>query len=254
MRCQPCEATPSHPLRRIDNGGGTESVKQQAMPANDFQVNGFALEPAVLPTPDCEALCKTVKQGQSISGGTRSMLSEEWCSSLARYLMRHPRIGCLLPPDFAAVQCTYFEKSTERNWLVSVHQDLSIPVARRIEAQGYTGWSSKEGAVFVQPPLAVLESLVAVRLHLEPCGPDDGPLHLIPRTQTLGILGPDDAARLRQTHTTEVCTLETGGALVMKPLLLHASSKATGSSRRRVLHFLFGPRTLPSEVRWQYAV
>jgi hypothetical protein len=27
----------------------------------------------------------------------------------------------------------YFEKSSSRNWLVSVHQDLSIPVAERVE-------------------------------------------------------------------------------------------------------------------------
>lgn len=199
-------------------------------------------------------LCERVRQGASLSGGTRALLGEDWCAALARQLRVHPGIAGFLPPDAVAVQCTYFEKSAARNWLVASHQDLSIPVRHRHEAAGYTGWSVKEGTVFVQPPRPVLESLVAVRLHLDPCGPDDGALKVIPRTHTLGVLGASDAARLRQTEASVLCTVQTGGALVMRPLLLHASSKATGQSRRRVLHFLFGPRSLPEGVQWLHAV
>jgi hypothetical protein len=35
---------------------------------------------------------------------------------------------------------------------------------------------------------------------------------------------------------------------------LHASSKATGTSRRRVLHFVFGPRALPYGLEWERSV
>jgi hypothetical protein len=45
-----------------------------------------------------------------------------------------------------------------------------------------------------------------------------------------------------------------GGALVMKPLLLHASPKATGATPRRVLHFVFGPLKLPLGLEWRDAV
>jgi hypothetical protein len=41
--------------------------------------------------------------------------------------------------------------------------------------------------------------------------------------------------------------------LVMRPLVLHASSKATGTSKRRVLHILFGPPELPYGLEWAYA-
>ena len=44
-----------------------------------------------------------------------------------------------------------------------------------------------------------------------------------------------------------------GFAVLMRPLLLHASSKATGASRRRVLHFLFGPRQLLLGLAWANA-
>jgi hypothetical protein len=45
-----------------------------------------------------------------------------------------------------------------------------------------------------------------------------------------------------------------GGVLVMRPLLLHSSSKTRVQSRRRVLHFLFGPSELTCGLRWHRAV
>jgi hypothetical protein len=42
--------------------------------------------------------------------------------------------------------------------------------------------------------------------------------------------------------------------VLMRPLLLHASSKAQTPSRRRVVHILFGPRTLPHGLEWDHAV
>jgi hypothetical protein len=45
-----------------------------------------------------------------------------------------------------------------------------------------------------------------------------------------------------------------GAVLLMRPLLLHASSKASGSGLRRVLHLLFAPRALPHDLRWHHAV
>ena len=38
------------------------------------------------------------------------------------------------------------------------------------------------------------------------------------------------------------------------PLVLHASSKATGAGLRRVLHFVFGPASLPYGLQWALSV
>jgi hypothetical protein len=40
----------------------------------------------------------------------------------------------------------------------------------------------------------------------------------------------------------------------MRPLLLHASSKAINPNRRRVLHFLFGSASLPLGLEWDKVV
>jgi hypothetical protein len=86
------------------------------------------------------------------------LLSEAWCRALARSLCLHPALARLLPVNAVATQCTLFEKSPQRNWLVSLHQDLSIPVKERVVSNELSGWSEKQGCVFVQPPVSVLES------------------------------------------------------------------------------------------------
>ncbi len=127
-------------------------------------------------------------------------------------------------------------------------------VAERVSSPALRGWSEKEGSLFVQAPPGVLEQLVAVRVHLDGCAAQDGPLRVIPGTHTLGRIEPEAAAAIRGAATEVVCHAKRGEALVLRPLLLHASSKAAGTSRRRVLHYLFGPRQLPHGLRWQHAV
>jgi hypothetical protein len=56
------------------------------------------------------------------------------------------------------------------------------------------------------------------------------------------------AEELRRQNGEEAAPVARGGALVMRPLILHASSKATEPTQRRVLHFVFGPKELPLGV------
>ena len=203
---------------------------------------------------ECQALAVNASPVNEGEAGTRNMLAEPWCQALAARLRRHPGLAQLVPDDFVAVQCTYFEKSRDRNWLVSVHQDISIPVAQRVEHPGLGAWSAKEDGWYVQPGADLLARLLAVRLHIDACGAEDGPLRVMPGTHLQGLIKAETAAAMRQAASEVVCAAERGSALLMRPLLLHASSKASGHSRRRVLHFLYGPRTLPMGLRWQQAV
>lgn len=224
------------------------------MNLHGFAAKGFAVVSEILSADECESAGSRLADVSPDSAGTRSLLSQAWCRALAENLHRHPSLAPLLPADFAAVQCTYFEKSMSRNWLVPVHQDLSIPVATHVEHAGLSGWSEKEGSLYVQPPVELLEQLVAVRVHIDACGAGDGPLRVVPGSHLRGKISPEAAALARQSQTEVSCMAERGAAMVMRPLLLHASSRSRGSGRRRVLHFLFGPRILPFGLRWQQAV
>jgi ectoine hydroxylase-related dioxygenase (phytanoyl-CoA dioxygenase family) len=168
---------------------------------------------------------------------------------LARKVMGHPDVREVLPERARAVQCTFFEKSAATNWLVPIHQDLSIPVSGRVDHPALSGWSEKEGAVFVQAPDSVLEQMLAVRVHVDDCSLEDGPLRVVPGSHEFGRLEPAQAAQAGRTAGVAI-PANRGDALLMRPLVLHASSKSSGSSLRRVLHFVFGPESLPYGLSW----
>ncbi len=222
--------------------------------ARKFNENGFAVIAGVVSVSDCDAVAERVSEVAGQTVGSRNALAYGWCKSLAVQLRDHGFLAQLRPVPEVAVQCTIFDKSSEKNWLVALHQDLSIPVRQRVANAQCTGWTKKEGQLFVQPPVPVVEDLVAVRVQLDSCGTDSGPLRVVPSSHRHGRLSPIAARTLKERHGEIECLVPKGGVLVMRPLLLHSSSKAKVPVRRRVLHFLFGPAALPYGLRWQHAI
>lgn len=235
---------------------GPEAAWEATFPEARSSIRAFADDgclkvPSVLDRETCRRAAQWL-DGASSGAGTRQALSFPWMTPIVQAVRRHPSIAVLLPPGAVAVQCTLFRKSIGHNWLVAMHQDLSIPVRDHVAAGGLRGWSKKEGAWFVQAPQDVLEAMVAVRLHLDDCGPADGPLRVIAGSHRQGII--PRALPLGDYGAMRECIAVTGDAWVMRPLLLHASSRASGSSARRVLHLLFGPPELPLGLRWRETV
>ena len=95
-----------------------------------------------------------------------------------------------------------------------------------------------------------LESLVALRVHLDDYGPETGALRVVPGSGRFGRLDGTRASALRNEYGEATPALSRGGVLAMQLLLLHASSKATVPSLWRVLHFVFGPPTSPLGLAW----
>jgi ectoine hydroxylase-related dioxygenase (phytanoyl-CoA dioxygenase family) len=182
--------------------------------------------------------------------GTRRLLDTSWCRELAEALLAHKLLREVGTDSAEAVQCTLFSKSIEKNWLVSLHQDLSIPVAERVSSTQCSAWSEKEGEVFVQPPITVLQEILAVRLHLDGCDERNGALRVVPGSHRLGRLTAKEAIKARDAMGEISVSVPRGGAMLLRPLLLHASSRSVTDSPRRVLHFVFGPRSLPEGLRW----
>jgi len=62
---------------------------------------------------------------------------------------------------------------------------------------------------------------------------------------------PEDKIRsIRQTVSETVCAIGVGGALLMRPLLLHASSPSRAPEHRRVIHLDFAGVRLPAGMSW----
>ena len=186
--------------------------------------------------------------------GSRNLLEQPWCAALVFPIRSYLQSIGLLPDDAVAVQCTLFRKTPDCNWKVPYHQDLSIPVAARIANPVLSGWSQKEDGHYVQPPAELLDALLAVRLHLDACDADAGALRVVPGSQRLGRLSPECIAAMDKRSDEVACTADAGDLVLMKPLLLHASSKAERPVGRRVLHFLFAPRQPGCGLQWRIMV
>jgi ectoine hydroxylase-related dioxygenase (phytanoyl-CoA dioxygenase family) len=144
-----------------------------------------------------------------------------------------------------------FDKPPEANWKVPWHQDLTIAVKEKRDTPGFGPWSIKAGVLHVQPPVAVLETMLAVRIHLDDCDESNGPLRVIPGSHLLGRLSTEQIREMSAPPAVS-CTVEAGGALLMRPLLLHASSASRSPLHRRVIHIEFASCDLPGELEWLF--
>ena len=165
-----------------------------------------------------------------------------------------PGVRTLIEPVLGlyafAVRAIYFDKPHGANWKVAWHQDQTIAVNRRIDLPGFGPWSVKDGVQHVEPPTAVLERMLTVRIHLDNCGVNNGPLRVIPGSHHLGRISTEKVERLKQTHSESICTVDAGGAVLMRPLILHASSEAAAPTHRRVIHIEFASQPLPEGIEW----
>ncbi len=140
-----------------------------------------------------------------------------------------------------------FDKTPAANWKVGWHQDVTLACSQRFELEGWRNWTEKDGLPHVQPPVAVLESMLTLRLHLDPCGRDNGPLRVLPGSHRLGRLNAGEIAAQVASVAPLECLCAAGEVLFMKPLLIHSSRPARAVGRRRVIHLEFCPRRLLPE-------
>ena len=157
----------------------------------------------------------------------------------------------LLGPAARPVRGLFFDKTPDANWKVAWHQDLSIAVKKRIDVPDFGPWSMKQGVHHVQPPAPILENMLTIRLHLDDCLADNGPLLVIPGSHAHGVLRPAQIAEWHSKLTPQMCEVSRGGALLMRPLLLHASSAATNPSHRRVIHLEYSADQLAGGLVWE---
>ena len=150
--------------------------------------------------------------------------------------------------DYFLVKSIYFDKPETSNWFVSYHQDLTISVNQKVEIPGFSPYTKKHDQFAVQPPLNILESNFTIRIHLDDTNEENGALKVIPNSHSKGIYRPETIDWNIEKEVS--CNVARGGLMVMKPLLLHSSSRTTNNQKRRVIHLEFSNQTLPKELQW----
>jgi ectoine hydroxylase-related dioxygenase (phytanoyl-CoA dioxygenase family) len=119
------------------------------------------------------------------------------------------------------------------------------------DVPGYGPWSIKAGRWHVQPPMVVLDAMLSVRVHLDRCDESSGALRVIPGTHKFGRLSSDGIRYVVETTAISVCSAESADVLLIKSLLVHASSAARNATHRRVIHIDFANCGLDGPLRWR---
>lgn len=146
------------------------------------------------------------------------------------------------------VKSIYFDKPEKSNWFVAYHQDLTISVDKKIEMEGFGPWTVKQNQFAVQPTLAILENIFTVRIHLDDTDEYNGALKVIDKSHIKSIYRPETINWNIEKET--ICSVNSGGIMLMKPLLLHGSNRTQNNKKRRVIHIEFSNMALPENLNW----
>jgi len=141
-----------------------------------LEQDGFAVVSACLDEATVELLSK---QFDDTRYPERNLLSVPSVQALAISKPVREIMAAVLGPECFAVRGIFFNKTRSSNWKVVWHQDLTIAVRERREVNGFGPWTMKAGVLHVQPPPEVMSGILAIRLHLDESGIDNGPLRLI---------------------------------------------------------------------------
>lgn len=150
--------------------------------------------------------------------------------------------------SYTCVKSIYFDKPVNSNWYVAYHQDLTISVNPKLELPGFGPWTVKQDQFAVQPPVTILEDNITFRIHLDDTDADNGALRVVPGSHRKGIYRPENIDWSKEQE--DVCNVRAGGVMLMRPLLLHSSSRTRSDRRRRVIHLEFSKQELPAGLTW----
>jgi len=222
------------------------------------EVHGYALQDGILSNLEADELIKSIENEQAGQGvhrngkifAIRNLLDSPTIRTLAGSEQILAFARAILGGKAYPVRGILFDKIPEANWKVPWHQDVTIAVQMKAEVEGFGPWSTKSGILHVQPPASVLEKMISIRLHLDPCDESNGALQVIPRSHRSGRIAEADIPAVLANSQPHVCAVARGGAMLMRPLLLHASSPSQAPAHRRVIHLDFACEPLPSPLRW----
>ena len=199
--------------------------------------DGCFLREAAVSEEQCDEIISYLPD--CTTAGSRDLLTQGWCSRLAEQIRNCLSMDIPELYDLKAIQCSLFQKTEDRNWLVAWHQDRSLPVTCKSEGVTDHRIRTKHGVSLYQPAATVLEKVLAVRLHLDANIETNGPLRVMPGSHSAGVFTSEGLKRAQLNYRANTVQAKKGALFCMRPLLVHASSKATTDEPRRVLHFVY---------------
>lgn len=225
---------------------------------NLIQANGFTVINNIFSEDEIEKISEVI---QNIDTSKETFRKSEDLFAIRQFLKEVPDVKDLIfnknlktiieenfGEKYFVVKSIYFDKPEKSNWYVAYHQDLTISVDKKIDLENFGPWTTKQNQFAVQPPLDILENIFTIRIHLDETDENNGALKVIPKSHAKGIYRPETIDW--NVETENICNVEKGGIMIMKPLLLHGSNRTTNGKKRRVIHIEFSNKELPEVLNW----
>lgn len=239
----------SYPLKVKAFGlGFSKKVKQMS-----FHTNGFEIRRNFISKSNIEAIKNEVKNSHEIDikHGIRS--ADKKINSIKTLANSKELINLadsILGSTPSIVRVIFFDKTPDKNWLVAWHQDKTVVLNKKLDIEGWENWTIKDSAHHAQPPLDVLNKMVTFRLHLDDADRNNGCLKIIPQSHKLGLLSHSELTDVVNNQEPYLCEVKAGDLVIMKPHIIHSSSKSLKPVHRRVVHIEYSNYPLPSTLEW----
>lgn len=219
--------------------------------------DGFAVLPRVVSSLEAESIAGEIEdafrqeaggaietaRGNLVGGRNLMAVWNGW-----RRITEAPPVSQLVNDHLGAaaglVRILYFDKPPGQSWSLSLHRDRTIAVEQHHDPPApFAKPTRKAGVPHVEASQSLLESMLTLRLHIDPMCEENGPLVVMPGSHDVQA----DEQQIKPIHC------DAGDLFVMKPLLLHGSraSSPKTSMHRRVVHLEIAPsEELPGPYRW----
>ncbi len=229
------------------------SVSQAVVATQKLQKNGYAILNDVYTRTEIRLIGKILhdyfadKDEQTF--GKRKLLKD--IPSLKIHLLNENILQIInsIDSDAFLTKAIYFDKPDDTNWYVTWHQDIPINVKEKIDTEGFKAWTKKKDIQSVCPPIEILKNIFTIRIHLDSTNDLNGALKVVPGSHAKQFSDKEKEKITSQIAPT-IIEVREGGVQLMKPLLLHSSSKSLSQKRRRVIHLEFCSLDLPNGLEW----
>jgi ectoine hydroxylase-related dioxygenase (phytanoyl-CoA dioxygenase family) len=215
----------------------------------DLERDGVCLRVG-LAVPAIDALVHLLSDCSEERAGVRLTQRPDFSESLGSGGVIGQAATSVLGEGCFPVRAVLFDKSDKVNWSLGWHQDRTVAVLSRHEVSGFGPWSIKQGIQHVEPPFDLIESMVTVRVHLDPVDEHNAPLLVALGSHRLGKLSVADVEAVAARTMVFACLAEWGDVWVYRTPIIHASRAASPGRRRRVLQIDYAAQSLPHGLRW----
>lgn len=219
----------------------------------DIDKRGFEIRKNLVPKNLLQAVLFELENSDNFAGIQGIRNAEKRFTSVSNIISCPSFVEAasnILQDEPQVIRTILFDKTPAKNWLVSWHQDKTVAVSSKFDLSGWGPWTLKDNTHHVQVPLEVLNNSITFRIHLDPADETNGCLRVLPFSHTLGILKQNEISDFVDENNVVSCEAEVGDTLIMRPHLLHSSSKGSRPGHRRVIHVELSSYELPPGICW----